>query len=312
MSTKVQVIKCIYLDWNIFQDVIQNRKSPRLVENLDAGKRRGYSIPYSHAHISDLLRCSNADHVKSDLERLESITEKFCIAPHPDGSAFCVEEIPPNLIYEAMEAEQRDILEPKDVKLEFQSYKVDTAKLSDGNVMVPFLERFGGVMSPDLLECFVKHLQENGLTDHKLQRDFRNSFVEVVKLNQPAIEEIQEWPFYEHLLSTPEQIGQNFISIFQSFLNIDGRSIDVISEEDKFTTAYGILDFFPAFKEKIEKKNNLNNMLTDALHVYVASKCAYFICGDKKLIAKAKIIYLAFNVRTRIYYVDDFISRVEL
>lgn len=51
-------LKSIYLDWNIFQDLIQNRKESRLEENLNAGKIKGYSIPYSHAHISDLLRCS--------------------------------------------------------------------------------------------------------------------------------------------------------------------------------------------------------------------------------------------------------------
>lgn len=93
------------------------------------------------------------------------------------------------------------------------------------------------------------------------------------------------------------------------------KSVDAmsgISEEDKFTIAYGILDFFPVFKEKIEKKNNLSNMLTDALHVYIASKCSYFIYGDKKSVAKAKIIYRAFQVKTKIYYVDNFINNVEL
>lgn len=312
MNTKTHRIKAIYLDWNVFQDIIQSRKSPRLGENLSAARKRGYSIPYSHAHISDLLRCSNADYIKSDLEQLEIITEKLCIGPHKNGSGFCIDEIPPSLVYEAMAADQKNIPELENFRFDFQPYEVDTANLSKGNVMIPFLDRFEGIMSPELLESFVAHLQENGLTDHKLQRDFRNSLIEVVRLNQPAAENIKEWPFYFYLLSTPEEIGHNFISIFQSFLEIDGRSIDTISEEDKFTNAYGILDFFPVFKEKIERKNNLNNMLTDALHVYVASKCSYYICGDKKSVAKAKIIYRAFGVKTRIYYVEDFINNVEL
>jgi hypothetical protein len=312
VATNAGNIKAIYLDWNIFQDIIQDRKSSRLVENLNAGRNKGYLTPYSHAHISDLLRCSNASYIKNDLEQLEIITGKWCIGQHKNGSGFCVDKMPPGLVYEAMEADQKNTPELKGFKFEFQSYIVDVAKLSGENVLVPFLERFHGVMSPELLESFVDHLQENGLADHKLQRGFRNSLIEVVRLNQPAAEEIREWPIYSYLLSTPEEIERNFISIFQSFLSVDGRSIDTISEEDKFTVAYGILDFFPVFKEKIEKKNNLNNMFTDALHVYIASKCSYFICGDKKSVAKAKIIYRAFQVKTKIYYVDDFINNVEL
>ncbi|WP_311881142.1 MULTISPECIES: hypothetical protein [unclassified Pseudomonas] len=312
MATNAGNIKAIYSDWNIFQDIIQDRKSSRLVENLNAGRNKGYLTPYSHAHISDLLRCSNASYIKNDLEQLEIITGKWCIGQHKNGSGFCVDKMPPGLVYEAMEADQKNTPELKGFKFEFQSYIVDVAKLSGENVLVPFLERFHGVMSPELLESFVDHLQENGLADHKLQRGFRNSLIEVVRLNHPAAEEIREWPIYSYLLSTPEEIERNFISIFQSFLSVDGRSIDTISEEDKFTIAYGILDFFPVFKEKIEKKNNLNNMFTDALHVYIASKCSYFICGDKKSVAKAKIIYRAFQVKTKIYYVDDFINNVEL
>lgn len=312
MATNTGSIKSIYLDWNIFQDIIQDRKSSRLVENLSAGRNKGYLTPYSHAHISDLLRCSNASYIKKDLEQLAIITEGWCIGPHKNGSGFCVDKIPPGLVYEAMAADQKNTPELKNLKFDFLSYEVDVAKLSGGNVLVPFLDRFHGVMSPGLLESFVDHLQENGLADHKLQRDFRSSLIEIVRLNQPAAEEIREWPIYSYLLSPPEEIERNFISIFQSFLKVDGRSIDTISEEDKFTIAYGILDFFPVFKEKIEKKNNLNNMLTDALHVYTASKCSYFICGDKKSVAKAKIIYRAFQVKTKIYYVDNFINNVEL
>lgn len=312
MTTNTGSIKSIYLDWNIFQDIIQDRKSSRLVENLSAGRNKGYLTPYSHAHIDDLLRCSNTSYIKSDLEQLAAITEGWCIGPHKSGSGFCVDKIPPGLVYEAMAADQKNIPDPKSLKFEFLPYRVDVGKLSGGNVLLPFLDRFQGVMSPELLESFVDHLQKNGLTDYKLQRDFRNSLTEVVKLNQPAVEGIRELPIYSYLLSSPEDIEKNFISIFQSFLNIDGRSIDTISEEEKFTAAYGALDFFPVFKEKIEKKNNLNNMLTDALHVYIASKCSYFICGDKKSVAKAKIIYRAFQIKTRLYYVDNFINNVEL
>ena len=311
MSKKTNNIKSIYLDWNIFQDIMQNRKSPRLAENLTAAKRKGYLTPYSHIHIEDLLRCSNSDYVKSDLGKLAVITGTSCIGPHKDGSGFCIDKIPPELIFAAMKSDPTKSANTDEIKFQFPPYKVEIEKLSAENVLIPFLQKSNEFMSSELMENFIDHLLENALSDHKLQRDFRNSFIEIVKLNQPALEEIREWPIYEYLLSSAEEIETNFISIFQSFLSIDGRSIDTISEEDKFTIAYGILDFFPAFKEKIERKNNLNNMFSDALHVYVASKCSYYICGDKKSVKKAKVIYRAFQVKTKVYYVEDFINNVE-
>lgn len=311
MSKKTNNIKSIYLDWNIFQDIMQNRKSPRLAENLTAAKRKVYLTPYSHIHIEDLLRCSNSDYVKSDLGKLAVITGTSCIGPHKDGSGFCIDKIPPELIFAAMKSDPTKSANTDEIKFQFPPYKVEIEKLSAENVLIPFLQKSNGFMSSELMENFIDHLLENALSDHKLQRDFRNSFIEIVKLNQPALEEIREWPIYEYLLSSAEEIETNFISIFQSFLSIDGRSIDTISEEDKFTIAYGILDFFPTFKEKIERKNNLNNMFSDALHVYVASKCSYYICGDKKSVKKAKVIYRAFQVKTKVYYVEDFINNVE-
>ena len=311
MSTKTNNYKLMYLDWNIFQDIMQNRRSPRLVENINEAKRKGYLTPYSHIHIEDLLRCSNPEYVKSDLGKLAVITGTSCIGPHKDGSGFCIDKIPPELIFAAMKSDLTRSVNTDEIKFQFPSYKVEIEKLSAENVLIPFLEKFNGFMSPELMENFIDHLLGNALSDHKLQKDFRNSFIEIVKLNQPALEEIREWPIYEYLLSSAEEIEKNFISIFQSFLSIDGRSIETISEEDKFTIAYGVLDFFPAFKEKIERKNNINNMFSDALHVYVASKCSYFVCGDKKSVKKAKVIFRAFKVKTKIYYVEDFINNVE-
>jgi hypothetical protein len=222
-----------------------------------------------------------------------------------------LDRIPPICIYEAMAKDKRRP-EPAEFNFKFQPYIVDKDKISNDNVLIPFLERYNGIMSAELMDSFVAHLLENGLNDYKLQRNFRNSIIEIIKINQPATEEIKQWPIYNYLLSSEEEIKSKFITIFESFLKMDGRSIELISEEEKFTTAYGVLDFFPAFKEKIEKKNNMRNMLTDALHVYIASHCSYFICGDTSSIKKAKLIYQAFNIKTRVYHVDDFINKVEI
>lgn len=304
-------LKCIYMDWNIFQDLIQIRKSPRLAENLDAGKAKGYALPYSHAHLSDLLRCSSLEWVKKDLDQVTAITDSWCVGPLKDGSRFVLDRIQPHLVYEAMAKEPQQAV-PNSSNLQFPPYTVDVSKLSADNVIRPYLQQSNNLMSPAVLQRLINDILERGLDDHKLQKNFRESFTEVVRLNQPNNNEIAGWPIYQYLLASAEEIEHNFMTIFRSFLSIDGKSLETISEEDKIRTAYGILDFFPAFKEKIERKNNLNNMITDGLHVYIAAQCAYYICGDRKSVTKAKVVYRAFGIPTKVYYVDDFIRNVEL
>jgi len=304
-------LKCIYIDWNIFQDLIQARKSPRLAENLDAGKAKGYALPYSHAHLSDLLRCSSLEWVKKDLDQVTAITDSWCVGPRKDGSGFGLDRIRPHLVYEAMAWEPQQAV-PNSSNFQFPPYTVDVSKLSADNVIRPYLQQSNNLMSPAVLQRLINDILERGLDDHKLQKNFRESFTEVVRLNQPNNKEIAAWPIYQYLLASAEEIEDNFMTIFRSFLSIDGKALETISEEDKIRTAYGVLDFFPVFKEKIERKNNLNNMITDGLHAYIAAQCAYYICGDRKSVIKAKIVYRAFGIPTKVYYVDDFIRNVEL
>lgn len=311
MSARIKRIKSIYLDWNIFQDIMQNRKSSRLIENINAAKIKNYSIPYSHAHISDLLRCSNPDYVKGDLSKLEVITGNLCIGPHKDGSGFCIDRIPPHLIYDTMKRDRVNKDETRKSLFKFQPYTIDRNKLSKDNILIPYLDQFKNTMCPDLMEKFIDNFLQECPTDHTMQKKFRDSLIEVIRINQPAIEEIKELELYKYLLSRSEEIEHNFISIFNSYLSIKGKSIDSISEEDRLRLSYTLLDFFPAFKEKIERKNNMNNIITDSLHIYIASKCTYLISGDTKMIEKAKLIYKCFDIDTKIYHVDYFINNIE-
>jgi hypothetical protein len=308
MSARNDIINSIYLDWNVFQDIMQNRKSSRLAENLEEARAKHYSIPYSHAHIYDLLRCSNSDYVKSDINKLKLITHQVYIAPHRDGSGFCTDCVSPNLIYEATKENRGDNQEIKEVEFEFQPYLVDTHKISKENIMIPYLEQFGDVMCPELMKRFMNNFLQNCFDDHNLRKEFRESFSEIIKTNEPAVEKLKKLSFYRHIFSSKQEIEDNFI--FQSYLSINGRSIESISEEDKIRLAYITL-VFSVFKEKIERKNNMNNIITDYLHVYIASKCKYFISGDIKMIEKAKLIYRAFGIKIKVYHVDYFIQNIE-
>ncbi|ELX09089.1 hypothetical protein Jab_2c11490 [Janthinobacterium sp. HH01] len=307
----MQHIKSIYIDWNVFQDVIHERKGPLLAERLYAAKAKGYALPYSHAHIYDLLRGANLDWVKKDLDHIASITGCLCIGPLKDRSRFSLERVPPLQIYASM-ATQTDELPVVPDSIQFEPYPVDVGKLSENNIVIPYLRDSNNLMSPGVIEKLVSDFLENALQDYNLHKSFRESLVEVIRLNQPNNEEVKSWPIFQYLLAPAEEIEENFMMIFRSFLSIDGNVLENLSDQNKIRTAYGILDFFPAFKERIGKKNNLNNMITDSLHVYIASQCTHFICGDRKSITKANVVYRAFGIKTSVHYVTDFINTVEM
>lgn len=311
MESKRRIKKSIYLDWNIFQDLIQERKSVRLTENLEAAKNKGFITPYSYAHMSDLARCGNPDYVASDLRRVERIAESKYIDVAIDCLNVRVKKVPPQIILDEVRLHNDSSPILVDTPKILPRYKVAIEQIHEDNFILPYLNRFNGYMCQELIDNLIFDLKERGLDDYKLQRDFRSAFTEIVKIGNPASVGLLEAPIFKYLLASKTEIEENFIEILNYFLSITGKSIATIGEREKFTTSYGILDFFPAFKEKLDKRNNMNNMLTDALHVFIASKCSMLVCGDDGLVDKAKLLYRIFKLPTKIYHVKTFIERVE-
>lgn len=311
MQGERRLKKSIYLDWNIFQDVFNSRRGVRLVDILIAAKQKGFVIPYSEAHMADLAKCKNEGYVNDDLEHLRSFSGSKCLDVAPDSSDVRIVALEPCIVLNEVRRIAAGAPNVSEPEFEFPRYKVNQDKLPQGNLLHAYLDKFDGYMCQELMASLMSDLSERGLSDYKLQRDYRNSFVDIVKIGDPAAAALLTTPIYKYLLETQQEIEQNFIEIFEFFLSITGKSISTISEQEKFHTAYGLLDFFPVFKEKIEKRDNMNNMLTDAQHVFFASKCTYLVCGDGGLLAKARALYRIFGIPTRIYQVDDFIKRID-
>lgn len=312
MEKTEQIPKSIYLDWNIFQDVIQTRREGELLESLASAKRKGFITPYSYAHMSDLARCRNEDYVNSDLEHVEKITGSQYIEMDENHKNPVLVKVPPLKVLNFVRDKNSKVPKKERIEYSFSPYKVAIEKLSKDNLLVSYLNRFDGLMCPDLMAALMQDLQDRGLEDYELQRSFRNCFVELVEIGDPVNKSLFDNPYFKYLFSTKEEIEKHFLEIFSFHINALGVALETVSEHDKFTVGYGLLDFFPAFKEKISKRNNMNNMLTDALHVLIASRCRYFIGRDEKLIDKARLLYRVFDIPTKVYKVDEFILKVEL
>lgn len=293
--------KSIYLDWNVFQDLIQKRRGEGLEENLQAATRKGYLVPYSFAHMRDLSRCSNQDHIDKDMDMVSAITNNWCIGININNDLIGYQQIPPQDVFAQIRDQSteygNDVTSA--VQFSFPTYKVDISKLSDENILKPYLIKNSSMMSPDIMTLFIGDLYNTIFDDHNIQKKFRKSLSEVVRLNDPAVLSILEMPLYKHLFSNKETIEENLEGIVNSFLSLSSKSIETVSVGEKITTIYNLLDFFPAFSEKLEKRNNINNISTDAEHVLFASESKYLVCGDNKMLEKTKLIYQKYEISTK-------------
>lgn len=301
----------MYLDWNIFQDLIQARRGEGLRENLEAAKRSGYQIVYSFAHMRDLSRCSNKEYVENDLAEVSKLTDNWCVGMIQNEGAIAYAQHPPKVVINEVykqqaQSENAMIGSP----YRFASYPVDMSKVSDENILTPYLKKNNGVMSQELLDEFVKELYETIFTDHKIQKQFRESLKEIVSIGNPAFAQFGDLPLYKYMFSSKEVIVENLNEIVNSFLSLNNKALETIPLGEKITTTYNILDFFPAFSERLKKNNNIRNIATDAEHLFLASDSRYLVCGDNKMLEKAKIVYKAYGVKTKVFEREQFIQRV--
>lgn len=193
------------------------------------------------------------------------------------------------------------------VRFHFNPYPVDISKLSEDNIILPFLDE-GNILSPKVMEQFIDSLKDDIFNNHDKQKRFRRSLKELVEINNPAYPHVLELPFYKYLLSTKQEIIENFLDIVNSFLSISGKEFSSIPLGERVATSYRILDFFPSFSERLNKRNNQSNIAIDSNHLFFASDSNYLICGDEKMVEKAKIIYKLCDIKTRVLTPDKFMN----
>ena len=86
-----------------------------------------------------------------------------------------------------------------------------------------------------------------------------------------------------------------------------------ITDINLMSIAYVMLDFHPLFKnEKINNKNKFTNIVYDANIVYFASGCDIFITEDERCYKKSKFLFKAFNIKTKVYKISEFVNKFNL
>ncbi|MGP1459872.1 MAG: hypothetical protein ACTTKL_11305, partial [Treponema sp.] len=295
--------KLIYLDWNIFQDLKQNRNGKELEYLIKDAKQRNYIIPYSYSHIRDLSRCTSKSYVADDIQFISSFCDNYCLAYNAKNEEdfWIKKEDPKKVLNFLLVKNQKMNISNKNILI--PTYKIDNTDIQKDNLLYPYLEKNNFIMTSDLFNQIISDLYPSIFFDNEKQKIFRSSLIEIVKIQNPAF---LDFPVYKYLLANKESIENNFSEIFSSFLRLSNKSEQKIPFGEKITTASNMLDFFPAFSEKIGKKNNINNISTDSEHMFWGTSSKYYITNDKKYYEKINFLYNYFKIKTKVYLKERF------
>jgi len=84
-----------------------------------------------------------------------------------------------------------------------------------------------------------------------------------------------------------------------------------ISKAQLLIQGYTLLDMHPLFYDKLKKrKNTLNNIIHDGTHVYYASEAKCFVSEDAHTRKKAKFIYNALGIDTKVLSEKEFLDEI--
>lgn len=311
--------KYIYLDWNVFK-YIKKPRSDRESLDLEAANiilniSSKYTFPYSEGHLRDLSHKYSEEHkdlVLDDLRFVSKISKDFVLGVDNNDDFHLIKK-DPCVFFEELQS-QKAIYDPnKEIRINKDGLKKDLI-----DTQHPFYDQLNekqNEYSIDSYEYFKKLLN-----DSKVYKQYRNyiprmreSIQNNVSVNEliflpewiflsPFLELCAEENNYENLLLRYEEV----VRIWLLYRYKDPKKIpfgDVIS------TGYSLLDFHPLFKEDLNKKNGLSNIIRDSKHAFFAHKATYFISEDQATINKMTFLYKALKIKTKVIKMGE-LSRI--
>lgn len=325
----------VYLDSNVFwlmkpEHQMYNEEFLGTVERL----RRRYKFPFSEAHFLDIAAGDlpgKEAYVERDLAFLAEISQgravKLCEearrppdqydpapGPVPGGG-------PPWIVhvrFEDIAAGYRNM--PKDLpqKPSFHvagtSHEVGLNKVAQDHPMRPLLEAAGGMLSPELIKDYLDRLWE-----HKDDPDIYRSFREWVgkaceQIGSPCTllaadaGSMERAVPFKALMSakTPEGITAALAKATDALCLMRGERLDGLSWPERLVRAYSLLDFHSDLWDKINRNNRPSNMRRDSKHLIYAAGAPHLVTEDGRFAAKAKVVFSAFGVGTKVSNMSEF------
>lgn len=298
-------------------------------------KHNDIIIPYSTAHIQDLLKGSDKEEniplIESDLNFIDELSNynnmQFEIKPNKTipkkGSAH-------NLFKGFKESESIDLLNPQTLK-----DSVDVLNNPTLNKLIDTLYNQKIDVNFDLIPEESYGIQ--------LRKYFRRSKIENTLRNLM----LDYSEFHKDLLKDPK-IYQELKKAFRNYVGIDinnlmksqepikliddvlkaspiNKNFDELSTIDKtgkneinssfymkYILEFTNLDMSGYHSDKLKNKNMYSNFSNDTQHSFYGGHCDYFITKESKLIEKSNLLYSKYNISTKAIKPKDFVQEIKL
>lgn len=325
-------LKKIMLDWNVIKYLKQPEKIKELEKKekveilnkiLAKLKYRGDKIPFCKSHLADLRKSfslENENLVKEDLKFLENLSDCYYIDhEHKLGKANLIENEEYKKYFEDIKAqEERDIkfIAPlENLNYEFEKSEIEKNPLfsdlvdeNDEKIKYSKILEYLNTIPTDFM---------NGTIEYKKLRErikVVKKYIESNWDNLSSSAKIEYTKYSKSFFDSLECESEDELSKIwkENVKNYISSGNSNITDMNLMSIAYVMLDFHPLFKNekmKNKNKNKFTNIVYDANIVYFASGCDIFITEDERCYKKSKFLFKAFNIKTKVYKISEFVNK---
>lgn len=325
----------VYLDTNAFWNM--KPEHPQHDQEFAATVRRlqrRYRFPFSEAHFLDTASgdlLGSESYIERDLTFLAEASQGQAIALDDDERR-PPEEVHPVLgpmpgnglpwivhrDYRLNEVADLYRCMPQDASTQpsflviGSSHQVDLSQIPDHHPMKPLLEKAGGVFTSEVLKKYIDILWA-GRDAPNVYKEFRKSVEEACQsigsegrlLTPEAAERFA--PLRELMAAeTTEEITLKLGSAAETLAFLAGQKFNDLPWPARLVNSYHLLAFHTDMWEKINKDNRPPNMRYDAKHLIYAAGAKHLVTHDKRFAAKAKVVFSAFGIKTKVSDLSKF------
>lgn len=319
----------IYLDWNVYNQIEKRLALPDdekqlysdLYESIKAGK---YHVPYSNAHLNDLIRGYKKDpsFIEGHLHIIEDVTNNLCICQYwkQNKPLWHIRSVRDffNSAIEEKETQWETFDDLLDEKYELS----ETVSLNPLSIMKPLLQMkpvptdFKKIYQADPIFSIIYPTTRTEMNEYALCCDMYNFSVLLNKdyslyrsLRKFLIQTLNKYRQNLQLIKTVNKLSPDL----PKYLDMDAifekveikKNTGVESAYDKF------FDIFFRFDLKGYKSDSqFPNMIDDALHSYYAAQCEYFVTNDDRCKYKAEKTFERLKISTAVLTARDFAETI--
>lgn len=305
----------IYLDWNILDkiekiDSLDDTEKICYQAILDWIKDNNAQVPYTDAHISDLMRGHNNtnEHIPEHLQTISRITNNLCLiqyANNEDVSLFQKNVIE---FFQESVAENTDESMPESAEeiLSFiNNLSPEEMEGIDTHAIKSIKEYFDSHMNQETIAM----LESNPIFSLMFPSASKNPSPEAMFNDMLSLSNKMERPkgvynqLKQSIVGGIQKVQSKKIkNILPKGFNINESlrkhmpHIETTKNPwfDKITNEYALVNF-----KGYKSDEKFANMLDDSKHVFYGAYCKYFITLDDKCHYKANEVYKKLNIGTK-------------